>query len=279
MVKRADNIKVQCLVAPNSGPMTGGGTNTWIIGDGPYLVIDPGPNIASHLEAIKTVVGNDLAAIFVTHTHRDHSPAAVPLGKWANAPIYGKSLEIDDGNQDSSITFSSELADRVYYRFDDLEIQAISTPGHVDNHFCFYLPQRQMMFTGDHMMSGSTVVIIPPSGHMGRYLESLRKILTFQMDKIAPGHGELIDHPHREIENLIQHRLGREAKVLSAVMYDRSRNLDELTELVYADIPRSLLPIAKFSLLAHLIKLEEEGFIVKLIGRHWLADEDSWQRV
>ena len=270
------NNWVRCITAPNAGPMTGPGTNTWVLGKGPFVVIDPGPADESHVEAIYELCNRQVAAIVLTHTHRDHCGGAAQLRSLSGAPVVGAVLDPDDGHQELSALPVVGVSHLAALCPSGVSIDVVETPGHVANHLCFFHRESKMMFVGDHMMNGSTVVIIPPAGHMSSYLDSLRRLVTYPMQLIAPGHGDVITEPLTAIERLIQHRLQRESKVLSA-LGDQWRDLDTILAAVYDDIALQLLPIAKLSLQAHLIKLCEDQKIIKQEGKHWLLGADSWK--
>ncbi|MEQ3696017.1 MAG: MBL fold metallo-hydrolase [Pseudomonadales bacterium] len=267
---------VRCFTAPNPGPMTGPGTNTWVLGKGPFVVIDPGPNHSEHLESVYLACHQQIALIVLTHTHRDHAAGAAALRELSGAPVLGMTLTPDDGHQELSalpLLPVSKLSD---FEVPGVSLNAVPIPGHVANHLCFYHQESQMMFVGDHMMNGSTVVIIPPAGHMGSYMTSLASLLRYPMRAIGPGHGDVITEPKIEIERLINHRLTRERKVLGALSEQWS-TLDQILGRVYDDIDPVLLPIAKLSLEAHLIKLCEDGKTRKQDGEHWLLGSDTWR--
>lgn len=250
-----------CLTAPNAGPMTGAGTNTYLINKADrYVVVDPGPNDDDHLDAILESVGGagNIAMILVTHMHPDHSPAALPLSRLSGAPVYGWD-PIDDEYQDPTCQPDVLVEHNQVIDFNGLRIRCIHTPGHVDNHVCYLLENDQVLMTGDHIMEGSTVVIIPPHGNMKCYIESLQLLNEYPIQALAPGHGELIDNPDEEINGIIQHRLMREAKVVNGLMQLTWGTLEQLTTVVYDDVDPSLHPIAQLSLLAHLLKLEQDN--------------------
>jgi glyoxylase-like metal-dependent hydrolase (beta-lactamase superfamily II) len=256
--------------------MTGPGTNTWVLGKGPFVVIDPGPNHSEHLESVYLACHQQIALIVLTHTHRDHAAGAAALRELSGAPVLGMTLTPDDGHQELSalpLLPVSKLSD---FEVPGVSLNAVPIPGHVANHLCFYHQESQMMFVGDHMMNGSTVVIIPPAGHMGSYMTSLASLLRYPMRAIGPGHGDVITEPKIEIERLINHRLTRERKVLGALSEQWS-TLDQILGRVYDDIDPVLLPIAKLSLEAHLIKLCEDGKTRKQDGEHWLLGSDTWR--
>jgi glyoxylase-like metal-dependent hydrolase (beta-lactamase superfamily II) len=166
-------------------------------------------------------------------------------------------------NQDTTFSPERILQDGEIFDEEDFSLEVVHTPGHASNHLCFILKEEKFIFTGDHIMNGSTVVIGPPDGNMKQYIESLEKLKNYDIEKIAPGHGEVLDNPYEVADWIINHRLEREKKVFSALK-DVSRGTpDSLVEKVYNDVDSSLFPIAKASLLAHLIKLEEDQVITK----------------
>ncbi|WP_439100660.1 MBL fold metallo-hydrolase [Congregibacter sp.] len=250
--------RVRRLVAPNPGAMTGPGTNTYLLGDEDVIVLDPGPAIESHIDAILTAGDGRIRYIVCTHTHPDHSPAWKAVAEATGATVIGALPEGDD-HQDE--TFSPDITLNHEYRLktDELSLLALHTPGHVSNHYCFLLEDEGMLFAGDHVMNGSTVVIIPPGGDMQAYIAALEMLLEYPVDCIAPGHGEVIDDSRAEIEGLVKHRLAREAKVLQGLAALGLCDLDRLVQRVYDDVDPGLHPWAKLSMEAHLIKLEREG--------------------
>jgi len=164
-------------------------------------------------------------------------------------------------NQDTTFNPERILNDGDLFEEDDFTIEVVHTPGHASNHLCYILKEEKLIFTGDHIMNGSTVVIGPPDGNMKQYIQSLEKLKDYDIEKIAPGHGELLDNPHEVAEWIINHRLEREKKVFQALKEATRGTPDSLVERVYDDVDSSLFPIAKASLLAHLIKLEEDNLI------------------
>ncbi len=246
------------ITAPNPGVMTGPGTNTYIVGSRELAVIDPGPDIASHIEALRAAVGERLKWILCTHTHLDHSPAAHALKKATGAKIAGLACP-QDGRQDPEFTPDRELSEGATVVVDGMTLRAIQTPGHVSNHLCYLLEERKLLFTGDHVMQGSTVVITPPNGSMQAYFDSLQKLLGLDLAALAPGHGRVIETPHAEVRKLIAHRLKREQKVVDALSHKSAATLDELVALAYDDVSERLYPVARRSLHAHLIKLAADG--------------------
>ncbi|HEX2828937.1 MAG TPA: MBL fold metallo-hydrolase [Burkholderiales bacterium] len=255
------------LTAPNPGVMTGPGTNSYIVGSRELAVIDPGPAIESHIDGLRAAVGDKLKWILCTHTHLDHSPAAAALKAATGARIAGMPTA-QDGRQDGDFAPDRVLAEGDRISVDGISLRAVFTPGHVANHLCYLLEEQRLLFTGDHVMQGSTVVISPPGGDMQAYLASLEKLLALDIAALAPGHGHVITTPHEEARRLIAHRLGREKKVADALSRKNPATLDELVPYAYDDVSEKLYPVAKRSLHAHLIKLEKEAR-AKLEGDRW----------
>jgi glyoxylase-like metal-dependent hydrolase (beta-lactamase superfamily II) len=248
------------VIAPNPSVMTGPGTNTYLIGSGPdTIVMDPGPDDPAHTEAIVAAAGSRrIRQILCTHTHMDHAPGASTLRKVTGAPVVGITSPKTD--HDYELRFDRILADGDSVDVDGVAIRALHTPGHASNHICFLLESTGMLFTGDHIMQGSTVVIWPPDGSMRSYLESLRRLRQVDLRVLAPGHGYLIEAPHAEIDRLINHRLKRESKVRDAVRSaGGNATLKALLPLVYDDVSPALHSMAAHSLRAHLQKLVEDG--------------------
>ncbi|MEK9791655.1 MAG: MBL fold metallo-hydrolase [Halieaceae bacterium] len=263
--------RVRRIVAPNPGPMTGPGTNTYVVGETDLVVVDPGPAEPSHIDAILNCVGDRLRYIACTHTHPDHSPAAAVLADATGATLVGRTTA-DDRHQDLSFQPASQIEDDECVTGKGWTLRAIRTPGHVDNHVCYLLDEEGVVFAGDHIMNGSTVVIVPPGGNMAHYIASLRRLLDYDVKVVAPGHGELIPDCRGEVEKLVRHRLLREAKVVSALS-DQAQSLDDLVVTVYDDVDPMMHEWAKLSLLAHLIKLGDERRTVKTAE----GGIDRWQ--
>jgi len=249
---------VRRITAPNPGKMTGPGTNTYLVGDSQIAVIDPGPAEPSHIQAILDAVGDRLKWILVTHTHPDHSPGAKLLADATGAVLMGNVLPEDDGHQDNTFVPQQSFTHDQILDGGDFQLRVLCTPGHVDNHLCFLVEQDRLLLTGDHIMHGSTVVIIPPFGDMKAYIESLQLMLDYPIELLGPGHGLVMDRPKDEIEALIAHRLRREAKVVERLSGSGEITLMGLTPLVYDDVEKGLHTLASYSLLAHLLKLEKE---------------------
>lgn len=256
-------MQVIRVTAPNPGFMTGNGTNTYVLRSeqGRCIVVDPGPVIASHIEAVIAACGgvDAIKIIAVTHMHPDHSPAAMSLKQLSGAALYSGYV-IEDQFQDKSFVAEHIIQHDQVIELDEIKLRCIYTPGHVNNHFCFLLENTQLLMTGDHMMQGSTVVIIPPQGNMNKYLQSLEILKNYAITQLAPGHGEYINEPIKEIDAIITHRLKREAKVVEKLSAcQQAIDLEDLTTLVYDDVDKQLHVMASFSLLAHLQRLQELG--------------------
>ena len=257
--------RVRRIIAPNPGRMTGPGTNTYLIGEERLVVVDPGPAIDSHVEAILAAAddGASIGWILVSHTHLDHSPAAAPLARACKVPVLGCPPP-DSLFQDPDFHADQEIHHQQQLDFGPFHLRCIHTPGHVGNHFCFLLEEEGLLFSGDHLIDGSTVVIVPPGGSMADYLASLKRLLDYPLQRIAPGHGNLIDHPREVVEWTIRHRLERERKTLTALgRLARPVTVEQLVVSVYDDVDAVLHSVAQMSLLAHLIKLEQEGRAVR----------------
>ncbi len=260
------------VTAPNGSMMTGPGTNTYFIGGGErneWAVLDPGPDDAAHVRAIVDAAPGPIRWIFVTHTHKDHSPAAQALRAHTGAQLLGMAPRHAEW-QDTAFVPDVALAGGEVFRLPgDSTLRVVHTPGHAGNHLCYLLDEELMLFTGDHVMQGSTVVINPPDGDMGAYLRSLRELLRLDIDWLAPGHGFLMAQPRRAMQQIIDHRLRREAKVLQAFDDGRSQSLEALLAIVYDDVPPQLHAMARRSLLAHLLKLRDDRRIVEASPGHW----------
>jgi glyoxylase-like metal-dependent hydrolase (beta-lactamase superfamily II) len=251
-VARALSPMVRRIIAPNPGVMTGPGTNTYLVGIDEIVVVDPGPADESHLDAIVGCGGDRIRWIAVTHTHPDHSPGVEGLKDRTGAEVVG--FDKRDGFKPDRKLGDGDTVEATEFR-----LQAIHTPGHASNHLCYLVEEERMLLSGDHIMSGSTVVIKPPDGDMAAYLRSLERLRKLRLRSIGPGHGHVIDKPAEVIDWYIAHRLEREAKVLAALRDAGTAKVDQLVPAVYADVSEELYPVARYSLWAHLLKLAEDG--------------------
>jgi hydroxyacylglutathione hydrolase len=263
------------ITAANPGLMTGPGTNSYLlIGENCCAIVDPGPDDTVHREALLAAVaasGKPLHYILLTHTHRDHSPGSSALVARTGAKILGCPPLANDPSQDRDTVIDEVLVDQQEWLALGWPLKVVATPGHVENHLCFFCPHEGWLITGDHLIQGSTVVIIPPHGRLADYIASLEKLLDFAIDAILPGHGKAMLAAHDVIRGTIAHRLQREHKVLERFVIGSQHTLMELVESVYDDVQPWLHPVARFSLLAHLIKLAEEGRVSQV--------DDNWQRL
>ena len=251
---------VKRITAGNASVFTGPGTNTYLVGNENVTVVDPGPALDTHIEAI-VKASDSIKQIIVTHTHPDHSPGVKLLQEAIDVPAYGL---ITDTTKDQDKTFSplKLLSDGEVLDEEEYSIEVIHTPGHASNHLCYLLKEEGLIFTGDHIMSGSTVVISPPDGNMKHYIQSLEKLKNYDLRTIAPGHGETMKDPQLVAEWIVNHRLEREEKVSNALKEAGEGTPDTLVDKVYDDVDPSLFPIAKWSLQAHLLKLADDGIVI-----------------
>ena len=252
--------------ANNGSMMTGPGTNTYLVGGGAaneWAVIDPGPLDERHVAAILEAAPGPIRWIFVTHTHNDHSPATVPLQARTGAQVFGRVAAHPEW-QDASFAPHTHLAGGERFELPGPDGQAstlvaVHTPGHASNHLCYLLEEEKMLFTGDHVMQSSTVVINPPDGDMAAYLRSLHELLEHDLEWLAPGHGFLMAQPKQAMQAIVAHRLKREAKVVAAMQALGPAGTEALLEKVYDDVPPRLHKMAMRSLTAHLFKLRDDG--------------------
>jgi glyoxylase-like metal-dependent hydrolase (beta-lactamase superfamily II) len=264
-------IGVRRLVAANGGAMTGPGTNTYLLGRERVVVLDPGPAIDGQVEAIVRAVGTaTVTAIVVTHTHTDHSPAAMALAQRWGVPTVGR---LADFPTFQDPTFK---ADRVVNDGDRVDtdigpLVAVTTPGHASNHICWHLSELGYVCTGDHVLGTVSPVIIHPDGDLADYLDSLRKVAALRPRALLPGHGPAVTEPNSTIERLIAHRLLREQRVLAALAVGRACRVDAMLPDVYADVPPALHSMARYTLMAHLVKLQRDGRVVRESDDLWVA--------
>ena len=253
-VARALSPLVRRIVAANPGIMTGPGTNTYLVGIDEIAVIDPGPDDDDHLDAIAGCGGDRIRWILATHTHKDHSPGIAGLKKRTGAEV----LAFDERDD---LVIDRALADGDRVEATEFRLTAVHTPGHASNHLCYLLEEERLLFSGDHVMEGSTVVIRPPDGDMAVYLDSLARIRSLRppLRAIAPGHGHVIDDPAKVIDYYVEHRAEREQALLQALQHAGKATIDDLVATVYTDVDEERHPIARHTVHAHLRKLKTEG--------------------
>ena len=267
--------RIRRVLAPNPSPFTYTGTQTYIIGEGEVAVIDPGPDLPTHLEALEAALGGErVAAILCTHTHRDHSPASRPLKAATGAPIVGCApLCLDDSGPRADESFDFDYRpDRILADGESLDgqgwaVEAVATPGHTSNHLCLALAGDGILFTGDHVMGWSTSVVAPPDGDMADYMASLDRLLE-RPDRIYyPAHGPAVEDPHAHVRRLIEHRRMRERQIVAHLERGEER-IPAMVEAMYSGIDRRLFPAAGRSVLAHLVDLERRRLVARE-GERW----------
>jgi len=272
---RAEQVapNVRRLLAANPSPFTYEGTQTYVVGRGEVAVIDPGPDLADHVDSILAACkGERIAAILCTHTHRDHSPASRAVAAATGATIVGCApLAIEDDGPRADAAFDFDyLPDRVLGDGERLEgdgwaLEAVATPGHTSNHLCFAL--GDVLFTGDHVMGWSTTVVSPPDGDMTLYMESLDLLLGREDRIYLPAHGPAVDNPRGHVRGLVGHRRMREKQILAQLGAGEGR-IPVMVEAMYRDIDPRLHPAAGRSVLAHLVDLQRRG-LVRGEGERW----------
>lgn len=264
------------LLARNPSPFTYFGTQTYLVGDDEMVVIDPGPDLPEHVDAIiQALDGRTLAAIACTHTHRDHSPASRALQEVTGAPIIGCApLVLESIGPRADASFDRQympdrvLADGEAIEFDGAKrLVAIATPGHTSNHLCFALGDA--LFTGDHVMGWSTTVVVPPDGDMAAYMRSM-DLLRQRKDRIYyPAHGPAVTKPAQLVRGMIGHRMQRERQILRLVG-EKARDIPDIVANAYPGLDQRLVPAAGGSVLAHLLDLQKRGLVDAGEGEIWM---------
>lgn len=274
---RCDQVSplIRRVIARNPGPFTFTGTGVYIVGSEQVAVIDPGPDLPEHLEALLAALeGRTVSHILVTHHHLDHSPLAGPLAKLTGATIYGLpapgvgAAPNNDGHvsgleegDDGQFRPDVELVDGQELSGPDWTLEAITTPGHTSNHICFALKEENALFAGDHIMGWSTTVITPPDGDMGDYFASLEKVRARGFDTLWPTHGAPIREVTPFIDAYVAHRRAREAQILDALAAGFTQ-IKAMVPSLYAAVDPRLHPAAAMSVLAHMLQLVKEGRVV-----------------
>jgi glyoxylase-like metal-dependent hydrolase (beta-lactamase superfamily II) len=254
------------VLAHNPSAFTYYGTQTYLAGTNELAVIDPGPDLPEHLNALeKAIAGRKVAAIMCTHTHRDHSPAARPLADRTNAPIIGCApLALETVGPRADASFDGDygpdrvLSDRESIEIDGESITAVTTPGHTSNHLCFAF--RGALFSGDHVMGWSTTVVVPPDGDMAEYMNSLDKLRRRDDRIYYPAHGPPVENPQQYVRHLVGHRMQREKQILKLVS-ERPRPIPDIVANAYPGLDPRLVIAAGGSVLAHLLDLERRGLV------------------
>ena len=269
---------VRRVLARNPSPFSYTGTQTYIVGDGADVaVIDPGPIVEEHLDALVEIVGDaKVTAICCTHTHRDHSPAALPLAERTGAPVIGcapLALQ-DDGPRMDAAFDATYRPDRVLEDGETLSgdgwtLRAVATPGHTSNHLCFALEGTGVLFTGDHVMGWSTSVVSPPDGDMTAYMASLALLQEREDTLYLPAHGPPVGKPRQLVRGMIGHRRQRERQIVRLLNEGPAR-IEEMVPRMYKGVDERLWPAAGRSVLAHLIDMERKGLVAPA-GDAWHA--------
>jgi len=262
------------VLAHNPSAFTYYGTQTYLIGTNEIVVIDPGPDLPEHVDAlVAAIAGRPVAAILCTHTHRDHSPAARPLAHRTGASIIGCApLALETVGPRADASFDGDYApDRVMDDGELLEIDgetvaAVATPGHTSNHLCF--SYRGALFSGDHVMGWSTTVVVPPDGDMAAYMASLDKLRRRDDRIYYPAHGPAVTNPQQYVRHLVGHRMQREKQILTLVR-ERQRPIPDIVASAYPALDPRLTLAAGGSVYAHLLDLERRGLVQR--------QEDQWK--
>ncbi len=261
---------IRRVIAANPGPFTFTGTGTYIVGHGEVAVIDPGPDLPEHLDALlRAVAGERVAAILVTHDHLDHSPLTGALAAATGAPVIGarpsslaadeSEVRVDEG-RDGRYAPQRTPADGERISGSGWTLRAVHTPGHTSNHICFALEEEAALFSGDHIMGWSTTVIAPPDGDMSDYYASLAKVRAGAYRTLWPTHGPPVTDPGPFIDAYMAHRREREAQILEQLAAGPG-TIGDMVPVIYAAVDRRLHPAAARSMLAHLIHLTREGVV------------------
>jgi len=261
---------VRRLVCSNSGPFTFAGTNSYVIGRGKVAVVDPGPADQRHIDAmLKALEGETVTHILITHTHRDHSPAAAAIKQATGAKTYaygphggGKALMGEQVEAGGDMDFVPDvlLTHEEIIKQDGWTVQAVHTPGHTSNHMCFALLEEKALFTGDHILSWSTTIVSPPDGDMNDYMKSLDILLARDEEVIWPAHGDKILNPGEFVQAYKDHRLQRYDQINNLLAQGPS-TIPQMVPTMYAAVDKALHPAAQRSVLAHMIHLTETGTV------------------
>jgi glyoxylase-like metal-dependent hydrolase (beta-lactamase superfamily II) len=261
---------IRRVIAGNPSAFTYKGTGTYIVGHGNVAVIDPGPMIEAHVEALmRALKGETVTHILITHTHSDHSPAAAPLKALTGAKTYGygphgsgragEDMKVEEDG-DMGFVPDVEVRHGDILKGDGWTIECVFTPGHTSNHMCFALKEEKALFTGDHVMGWSTSVVAPPDGSMVAYMASLEKLGRRDETLYFSGHGPDFPEAQRFVRFLIRHRQGREASILHRLSKGET-DIATMVRAIYIGIDPRLMPAAGYSVLAHLEDLVARGVV------------------
>ena len=243
--------RIHRVLAPNPGPFTLEGTNTWIVGVNHTFVIDPGPDDPEHIEAVRRQAGA-IEAILLTHHHPDHAPGAARLAALSGAPVLA--LRPEEGEE--------QVRDGEALEAEGVALRVVHAPGHTQDHVVFHDPSSGSLFTGDAVLGRGTSVVDPPDGDMGAYMRALSAMLSLSPRVIYPGHGPVVWSAVPKLEEYVRHRKEREEQVVAA-LEGGAETPEEIVPAIYAEYPSGLYPAAARSVLAHLLKLEREGRVAR----------------
>lgn len=270
---RCDQVSplIRRVIARNPGPFTYTGTGVYIVGRGEVAVIDPGPDLPEHFEALKAALaGERVTHVLVTHHHLDHSPLAHPLAALFGAKVHGRPAPADHGEAvapgleegaDDRFRPDVDLSDGDVIQGPGWTLEAVTTPGHTSNHVCFALKEENALFSGDHIMGWSTTVVSPPDGDMGDYFASLAKVRARNFDTLWPTHGAPVREVGPFIDAYVAHRKAREAQILDALGAGFT-SIPAMVPSLYAAVDPRLHPAAALSVLAHVNQLVKEGRVI-----------------
>ena len=285
---------VRRVIARNPSPFTFHGTGTYVVGRGRVAVIDPGPALGDHIEALVGALrGETVTHVLVTHTHRDHSPGGALLRRFTPAPTYGFGPHGSGRPRDETAGAGEEVEEGADFEFapdvavrdgdviecEGFSFECVHTPGHTSNHVCYRLREERALFCGDHVMGWSTTIVSPPDGHMGDYLASLERLLGDDDRAYWPTHGAPIDDPKPFVESLIEHRR-RRAREVEVCLRDGLDTIPAMVKRMYHDLPAGMHPAAARSVLSTIIHLVEQGVVTcggppSADARYTLADESA----
>lgn len=266
------------ITAPNRGPYTFTGTNSFLLGQDRIAVVDPGPDDAEHLRALLDAIGGrKVEAIVLTHTHTDHSALTNRLREATGAPLWfggrhrlsrkARPFERNsvDSHSDWDLVPDRVLADGEIFTVAGMRLEAIATPGHCANHICLGLPETPWMLSGDHVMGWNSTLVSVPDGSMAQYLDSLRKVIALPYRTYLPAHGGPIENGPGYARALLAHRERRNAQIVEAVD-GGARHLNDLLRIIYPRLSLTLIPAARMVLMAHVEYLEAMGMVSQSRG-------------
>ena len=276
---------VRRVIARNPSPFTFHGTGTYVVGHGRVAVVDPGPALEEHIEALADGLrGETVTHVLVTHTHRDHSPGCALLRRFTPAPTYGfgphgsgwsragdETVVVEEG-ADFDFAPDVEVRDGDVIECDGFSFECVYTPGHTSNHMCYRLREERALFCGDHVMGWSTTIVSPPDGHMGTYIASLERLLDDDDGSYWPTHGAPILDPKPHVESLVEHRRAR-ARQVRACLGDGIDTIPDMVTRIYRDLPAHMHPAAARSVLSTVIYLCERGEVSSIGGAARIGSE------